>query len=917
MKERLYRILNIKYSESSQVFDLLTVQFFIGLANALVNIIALTLFIYNFSIHSLPIVYLVVAALLILFNFVYEKLEHSISPLALLKLVISFSAVLLLVLWFGLSYGTKNDFIFILMASSVLIYMLNGYAFWGLVSLLFNVRESRRVFSIVGSGDIPAKLLGYLLAPLFIPLVGINNLIWLAILSLCVGLYLFNSFIKKESWNTIKSKPHAAHHHDDHHHHHQKGIRGLVSFFFKHKLIFTISLLSIISYNVFVLIDYTFISQVKLRYENITDLAAYISIFFAIGRIIAMAFKLIFTSRVIERLGVIYCLFITPVALFLFCLVFFITGDNSTSNLFIFGIMAMLTEVLRSTMQEPVFLILFQPLKENLRLKGHIISKGYMYPPSLIIVGLSLWFLHRTGTQITILLAIKVVIINLLAWATVIFFMRQTYLSTVHASIKKGIFSSDDIYITDNKIIDILLNKIKKGKKIEVIYALNLLEQSAYHSIGELLRQQVEEAKDVEVKKYALERLEVLGKVDTAILRTMLNGVKDTELEQKLVSLLCKYDHTFLKKVSENISANDDQIRKIIIISLLNQPEFNYLLIAGREIDRLINSENAIERELAVEIISELKNIQFSEAIEKLIHDEELAVQRVAIAAACKLRMIKILPAIIELLDQPEHKNIVLKGLHVYGDILFDDIKKLSVGIPQEYMRDLVRIAGKIKGEHSTKFLLAEINAEEVPMKDDILHALWLKAYEPETAAEKDKFAALLNNYLAKGVEKIQDYSHIPEIGDKDLIKRSIFNEIKNDLQIALKTCALLFGKKEINRVLELVEIDKQDKLYNAMEMLELVLPKKTSKDLNLLFDFILDPHNSSRTTAKLDIKQFYNKVMFNSPQLYNSWTKAVCVYSSWKNMDKSFLEKLKDHKHHNDHYLVKETKEYVMDAIK
>ena len=47
MKERIYRTLNIKLSESGRVFDLLSVQFFIGLANALVNILAFTFFIYT------------------------------------------------------------------------------------------------------------------------------------------------------------------------------------------------------------------------------------------------------------------------------------------------------------------------------------------------------------------------------------------------------------------------------------------------------------------------------------------------------------------------------------------------------------------------------------------------------------------------------------------------------------------------------------------------------------------------------------------------------------------------------------------------------------------------------------------------------------------------------------------------------
>ncbi|MBS1743272.1 MAG: MFS transporter [Bacteroidetes bacterium] len=912
MKERVYRILNIKNSESSQVFDLLTVQFFIGLANALVNIIALTLFVHDLSIHSLPLVYLLIAGLLIFFNVLYEKLEHAISPVQLVKYVIGFCALLLVGLWIGLNYGNKDEFVFILLACSVLIYMVNGYAFWGLVSLLFNVRESRRVFSIVGSGDLPAKLIGYLLPPLFIPFLGLSNLIWLAVISLLAGLFLFSHFTNKKSWEPIRNKPHEIHHHEEHHH----VKTGLIAFFFKHKLIFTISLLSIISYNVFVLIDYTFISQVKLRYENITDLAFYISIFFAIGRLIAMAFKLIFTSRVIERLGVIYCLFITPGILFLFCLVFFLTTGSSNTNLFIFGVMAMITEVLRSTMQEPVFLILFQPLKENLRLKGHIISKGYMYPPSLIIVGLSLWFLHRTGVELTILLAVKVVLLNLFGWAVIIFFMRRTYLDTVHASIKKGIFNSEEIYITDQQTIDILLNKITRGKRIEVIYALNILEQAGYDRLDSLLYDQLSDEKDIEVKKFALDRLDSKGKIDADTLRSMLNAVTDIELEQKIVSLLCKYDSRFLEKVSENISANDNGTRKIIIINLLNHTEFNYLIAAGKEIDRLITSHHPAERELAVEIISELKTVQFTHAIEKLINDREIAVQRVAVTAVCKLRMQRLLPSIMAMLDKPEHKNIVLKGLQLYGDRVFEDLRKLEVTIPVEHIRDLVKIAGRIKGECSTAFLLDKLNVNNENLQYSVLHSLWLKGYEPVDANINQRFSDLLEEILKTGRDKITDYGHIPAFEFGDLISRSIYNEVKGDLQMSLKLCSMLYGAREVNRVLELMEVDKKDKLYNAMEMLELMLPKKVSKEVNVLFDFILDPVHSSHASAKQDIKNFYHKVMFNEPHLYNSWTKAVCVYSSWKSRDVDFLDKLKGHQHQNDHYLVQETKLYVMDTI-
>lgn len=907
MKERLYRVLNIKSSESSRVFDLLTVQFFIGLANALVNIIAFTLFIYNFPIHQLPYVYLVIAGCLIVINISYEKLEHRFSPLTLLKYIIGFSAVALIVLWLGLSLGNKSDFIFALIVASVLLYMLTGYAFWGLVSLLFNVRESRRVFSIVGSGDIPAKLIGYMAAPLLIPLVGLTNVVWVAVGSLILGLYMFNKFTKKKTWDGIKATSHGDHEKHASHPFELKK-KDFVSFVFKEKLIFAISILSVISYNVFVLVDFTFISQVKERFANISDLAAYIAIFFAFGRLIAVVFKLIFTSRLIERLGVIYCLFVTPIALFIFCFVFIFFEGQSNYSLFIFGLMAMVTEVLRSTMQEPVFFILFQPLKENLRLKGHMISKGYMYPPSLIIVGLSLLFLYKTGTDITILLVVKILFLNLCVWVAVIFFIRRAYFQTIHSSIKKGIFSSDDIYLTDDKTINILLQKIKAGKKSEVIYALNLLEKSGYAGLNELLQQQLAEADNTDVKKYVLDRIEELGKINIPVLHKLLPQAEDVELRQKIVSLLCKYDTAYLHEASRHLDAYDADLRKTVIVNLLNQREFDFLYLAGKKINEMLNDPEPSERQLALEVISELKIIKFSEAIAQLMNDPEPGVKRAAILTACKLKMKSLLPAILERLQNVTERNIVLQGLQLYGDSLFKDYPIF----PQAHHGDLIKIAARAKGSYSTGFLLATLKERNSSYKDKLVHALWVKEYIPLTGEEKSLVNELLSSYLQAGSEKVIDYQGMAYFQERNLMRSAVFSEVRSDLTLALKSCVMLFNKKELNRVIEILETGKHEKLYNAMEMLELLLSSKTSKELNLLFDFILDPTHKDSGNVAPAIKDFFGKVVFEHSELYNSWTKALSIYCAWRNGEDQFISMLSLHSQAEDDYLINETREFV-----
>lgn len=915
MKQRLSHILNIKMSESGQVFDLLVVKFFIGLANAIISIVSFTLFIHNISIQHLPIAFMAIAGMLILLNIVYEKIEHRYSPLKLLKVVIAASAIALIPVWLGLTFWDVDDFIFILLVWSILIYMATGYAYWGLVSLMFNVRESKRVFSVASSGDVPAKLIGYLLPPLLMPFLGLANLLWISVIALGAGLYFFTKMTRKKSWDKIRSRSHVSRHQETV----KQQKKGLISFFFKTRLIFFISLLSLLSYNVYNLVDYTFLAQVKLRFEDLGSLATFVAVFFAMGRLIALALKLLLTSRVIERLGILSSLFITPVILFAACLIFFGLRLRADYAVYLFGLMALLTEVLRTSIHEPIFFILFQPLKENLRLKGHMISKGYMLSPSFLIVGLSLYLMNRAGIPITIPLTIKILLLNLAVWGIIIFFLGRSYISTIRHSIKKGIFHGSDGFRYDPDTIAILLAKIREGTDMEVIYALNLLEKAGYPHLQQVLEAQLgggpgdqPGAGRKEIVKYSLDRLEATGKVNPALIHPLLKA--DGEIREKAFSVLCRHDPAFLEKVSRELDRFDPGIRKIIIISLLNQTEFTYLHLAGNAIDGLLRSSDAGERLLAISIIGEVKHVKFAHAMEALINDPDTAVKRSAITTACKRKAKRLLPAILRLLDRPADRYMVLKGLQQYGDDLFVDIQPIDGAAA--HTDDLIKLASRINGPRSIQFLLSVLQQDSGPT-GKVLHALWSKGYEPANAGESQQLQRLLERYLQNGTNKITDFYSLPDGQDDELLRSAVSSEIKADLNKSLKACSIIYGKKEINRVLELLEMGHDEKLYNGMEMLDLVLPKKLATAINRLFDFVLDPSHAPKAVAVREGYIFFNKLFFGDPESYNPWTKAVCVYSSWKNNESGLYGRLNQISDPTEHYIIAETRDYVLNLVK
>jgi hypothetical protein len=916
MKNSILRILKIKHTESRNVTDLLTVQFWIGISNAFINILAISLFIKDLSVHEIPQAYLVIAGSLLVLNLIYEKLEHRFSPLQLVKIILAAYAIILVLLWMDLTYWDKHSAIFILLVISFLMYMLTGYAFWGLVSLLYNIRESKRVFSVVGSGDIPAKLIGYLAAPVFAQLIGYPNLIWLSVIFLLVGFWQFDRVIRKKRWDHIRHKEHG-------HHHEVLTLRkkDYFAFFFKTELIFTISLISLISYNVFNLIDFTFLAQVKYKYDSKTSqmvnhasLATFIAVFFAIGRLVAIVLKLVFTSRVIERLGIIRCLFITPLALLAICLVLLFLEDSASYTVYIFGAMALLTEVLRSTIQEPVFFILFQPLKEQLRLKGHLISKGYMLPPSLIIVGLSLIFLQKDGSVIGIPLTTKIIVINLFAWAGVIFLLRNTYLRTLRQSIRKGFFSGEDLKVTDTETMAILIEKVKSGKDTEVLYALGLLEKAEHPALPELYHHCMSSPYR-EVRRFVLDKVSGKDELNPGELRKLLEHEEDTEIREKLVGLLCKTDAGFLQDIGPKINEQYPGIRKAVISSMLNQREFKFLIDGGNALNALIHSPKPEDRELAIEITTQLQNVRFTDAIEELVHDPVPAVKRQAIVAACKLRTRRLLPFIVGLLEDPRDKYLALQGLQYYGDELFGHLHDLPEAYREQFTEAFIKLAGKNRGHHSTHYLLHRLADDKSP-KDQVIHALWMKDYEPGSPREQGIFTDLLHEYLHRANTKVRDFYEVPEFPDKGLLQESIDHEIRSDLTTALKICALLYDRTEFNRFMELMEHSDHKRLVNAIEMLELVLPKKTAKEMNAVFNYLLDPTLHGHKIAQIELEQLFGKIVHEQTVPFGPWARAVCMYSSWKNRQLPFLKSLRNGDRQKEHYIVQETRNFVLKDI-
>src|SRR5215213_9404503 len=165
----------IRPSESKLVSKLFLFEFFQGSSIAIFFTTGISMFLEKRSTAELPKVFMLSAILLWICGFVYSKLEHKLSIRSLILSVLVFNLTSIVVFRLLMSQEDSQWFMYLFLAFFNVLYLLNNLEFWGLAALLFDVRQSKRLFGIVSAGDIPAKMIGYIAAILLVPIIGTEN----------------------------------------------------------------------------------------------------------------------------------------------------------------------------------------------------------------------------------------------------------------------------------------------------------------------------------------------------------------------------------------------------------------------------------------------------------------------------------------------------------------------------------------------------------------------------------------------------------------------------------------------------------------------------------------------------------------------------------------------------------------------
>ncbi len=885
MKNRLLQLFNIRTNEAWLVTNLFWLQFFQGVGVAIFNSVALALFIQYFDALALPKVYLFAGVLLWVTGFVYSKVEHALPMKKLVPLIISFVAASVLVFRGLYTESNQSYYLFGLLAWYYVIYLLTNLEFWGLAALQFDIRQSKRLFGMIGAGDIPAKLIGYSAVPFLVKIFSSQNMLVVSAVSILISL-VFYMRLRKAGDMDVKVEHENTHH--AHTTHATENLSDIVKSFFGNRMIAFVAILSFIVVTCVTIISFSFYAEIKHEMHSDKQLASFISIFYASGRVFAIFVRIVLAGRLANVLGTKGSLLISPVILFVFLISIILLSlfsHNHHTVVYVFGLMAIITEVLKTSLQDPIFLSLMQPLSTHLRLRGHTIVKGVMDPFALVFSGFLLFTVLKLSGKVDLFMLSYLIFTLLIVWVVIVFWVDKEYVNTLVTALNKRYSVGNEIDLTNGKTQQVLLDKISSGERGEAIYILNLIEKQYADDKEEIVLRALSHAKP-EVRMEAI-KLSERKKIVAALpyIEQIIRERTDTVILPEAVKAKCMLQPDELENLDAFVADTDHRLMKSAITGLMTSGGISAVVTAGQRLLQLINSVEAQERKMAAEIIGELGVQSFYKPLLDLLKDPHREVVNASIIAAGKVRNEKLMPALMQMFLQKKNEKLVLDTFYEAGDVSLREIKLTltHVKLSRQQQTKLVLLCGRIGTENAAQ-ILDELVWKTRDLRYDIFHALHLCQFKLKPH-NKAQHVDLMNHYLAASAKILFMIRETEKIATAKILVDALHLELTEIRDSLLLLFSFVYDREKMLKAKNAFNMKKREGIANALEVIEIEVPKEISLKFNRIFEPGLVSDKCMTLQAQQKETLTYEKVMDNvlndHHHHYHRWTKAAALHSS------------------------------------
>lgn len=882
LRRSILNFILVRESESKLVKSLFIFEFFQGSAIALFFTAAISIFLNHLQASNIPKVYVLAALLLWGVGFLYHKLEINLSIKRIIYVVVIINT--LIIVCFRIFYPffyLETWYLYLFLAVFNVLYLLNNLEFWGLAAQIFDVRQSKRLFGVISAGDIPAKMIGYFSAYLIIPFIGTENLLIVAAILSSISLFLLNPLFKHSNLKTIQQGGHKLHS--------THSIKNMQSAIAGNRLIRKIAIVSFFSFAIYLIVNFVFYGYVKAEFKTDKSLVSFFAIFFGITRLFTLIIKVAFANKMVDKIGLRNALMVSPFILFVICVtgIFIINQfELQKFTFYLFGILIVITDVLRSAIQTPVLLAILQPLPVHQRLKGHTIIKGLMDPFAFLVSGVALW-MYTSSSIFNFAYLNYFIILLIILWAYFTWSVEKDYLKTLLTGIRNRTLNARDLEISDKDTLAYLHEKLTNGSETEAISVLKLINGQAVDKAKFLIAGLNHFSHHVQI--LALEMIQTNQEITLLpILKELLYDNNQDHIKSEIITAISILDKDF--NFNEFISHSDTNIAyqatlsSLPILSKTNPAEVEAVLYNQLH---FYQNEHKIN---ALKIIGKLGLFAFEHKVIELMYSHDKLIKSAARQAAALLATPYCIIKLVDDYKYEKQDNEIIEALEKIGEESIKHIQSilLECDCQGPKSRKLINLLGKINTTAS-KELLELLLKKFTENSDAIINSLF--AIEFKTSKTDSEIVEEITKLLNASVEILFQIRYLENTNPT--LSSALEMELKNIKHKSLYWFFNIYDQETILKIKTGFNLNTKESIANALELVQM----EVHKDFAGLFALVFE--NSPLNDKCLQLEHSYHfqpvsevalakNIIYDVNYHFTCWTKSCVFYSI--NRKKNFL---------------------------
>ncbi len=788
---------------------------FMGFSTVFFETAASALFLGQYGASALPSVYLAAAALSAATGYGYSRLQNRLSFSSLMTGTLISLMLVVGALRGALFLTQAAGLFFFAMVFYRVLSILTDLEYWAVAGRLYDLRQAKRLFGFVGTGEVVARIIGSFSVPLALNFGGVPNLFVLSALALLLCVILLRRVLPLIPADDGPKQTTA-----------QKAARSSLGSLVQDPYLRFVLIVAFCGILGKYLVDFAFLQQVKSRFADAKEVASFFALFSGISQCASLFTRVFLSGRVLSAIGVHRGLLILPGAHVICTTLLLIAGGLALGPNPVFWLVVLnqgIYKTFKHPIDNPSLKTLYQPIPKDRRLSLSIAVEAILNP---VGIGLSsaLMVLFRSVFHSDPVQFGWVLLACFLSWLWSARAAATEYVRALVVALRGRIEDIEFAFDADTAIAS-LSTTLKTGSEEDALVALQILGDHTPAVLNPMLADLASHPSK-KVRQAALERIEVHQPPGiAATLRARLESEPDDQLKaQALRALSAVEGPSSRDELMRHAGSSVLALREAALLGLLRMgaPEGT----AG--IHELARSPEAAHRSAAARLLRLAGSRSDAGVVRALIEDEDVTVSRLALFAAGEMKDKDLIPLLIERVHKRGVLGAARAALALSGETALPQLVEAFEATDQsDVRRGLVAAMSRLRSEGAFRFLLSKLDLEDITVRQEVVRSLAHSRFLATTHEDRDRVEGLARKEAQRAIETLWQVRDLEAAEGTDVLRRALLGSHRNTRERLLMLLGFTRDPKAFLAVRAHIDGTHKDRKAYAQEILDVVFSRE------------------------------------------------------------------------------------------